>query len=635
MAGMAIAAVLMAGIGAEIRGKETSEQKKATIVFTHDLHSRMNDEELGGFARLKSKIDEISREKEKKEGVFVLDGGDFSMGTLYQTLFEKEASELLMLGYLGYDATTLGNHEFDYRSRGLAAMLTTAKKKAEEKQITLPKMVVSNINWEENHSKQDKELKKAMEDFGVTTYEVMEKEGVRVGIFGVLGEDADASAPESGLTFQSIVEASKKAVEKLKKEKVDMIVCLSHSGTNEDPKKSEDEILAKEVPEIDVIISGHTHTRLNDPIQVKDTSIVSAGEYGQSLGELELMQTEEGRWKTRSYSLHAMDDTVASDEGVKEKLQEYKEAVNSEYLAGFGYTFDEVVAENQVDFTPFYRFGEELREDTLGNLIADSYIYAVKEAEQEDYQPVAVSLVPAGVIRGTVPKGKVTTSDVFNISSLGIGADKVPGYPLVSVYLTGKELRTVAEIDASVSPLMPSAQLYGSGLHWTYNPHRMILNKVTDVELADDISGKKEEKLQDDKLYRVVAGLYSAQMLGAVENVSKGILKVQPKDKDGKPIKDFEKHILHTKDGREVKEWWALANYMKSFEKNEEGIPSIPDKYSKVEGRKVLDDKKSVTAILKNPNKIALVVYGAGLLILILLGMAVRKIMKIWRKRRR
>ncbi len=632
-AGIAMIAALIGGFPMGARAEAHTKTKKATIVFTHDLHSRMDDEELGGFSRLKTGIDGIRQEKQGKEGVFVLDGGDFSMGTLYQTLFEKEASELLMLGYLGYDATTLGNHEFDYRSRGLAAMLATAKEKATENQTVLPQLVISNINWKENRSGEDKQLKKAMEEFGSKSYTIIEKEGVRIGIFGVLGEDADASAPESGLTFQSITESSKKMVQKLQQEKVDMIVCLSHSGTNPDPKKSEDEILAKEVPQIDVIISGHTHTRLEKPIRIQDTYIVSAGEYGQSLGELALVQTKEGRWEAADYQLHAMDDTVPSDEGVKEKLKAYEEAVNREYLAQFGYRFDEVVAQNQVDFTPFYRFGEKVEEDTLGSLIADSYIYTVKDVEKEAYEPVAVSLIPAGVVRGSVPTGDVTTADIFNISSLGIGADRVPGYPLVSVYLTGKELKTVAEIDVSVSPLMPSAQLYGSGLHWTYNNNRMPLNRVTEVALADDVFGGKADVLEEEKLYRVVAGLYSAQMLGAVEDVSKGILKVQPKDKNGKPIKDFEKYILHTPEGQEVKEWWALANYMKSFEKNESGLPSVSEKYSRLEGRKTQETGKNPADILKHPNRIALTVYGIGILILGILLMILGKIIKRWRKK--
>ena len=145
---------------------------------------------------------------------------------------------------------------------------------------------------------------------------------------------------------------------------------------------------------------------------------------------------------------------------------------------------------------------------------------------------------------------------VFNSFSLGIGADGVPGYPLISVYLTGKELKTAAEIDASVSDFMTTARLYSSGLNFTYNPNRMILNKVTDVYLDDGNGGRIE--LEDDKLYRVVADLYSGQMLSAVTDMSYGLLSLVPKYADGTPIEDFEDVII-TENGKELKAWDAIA----------------------------------------------------------------------------
>ena len=104
----------------------------------------------------------------------------------------------------------------------------------------------------------------------------------------------------------------------------------------------------------------------------------------------------------------------------------------------------------------------------------------------------------------------------------------------------------------SISPIMTTAQLYPSGLRWTYNPNRMLLNRVTDVELVTNVpytEEKKTEEVKDDQLYRVVAGLYSAQMLGAVEDSSMGLLKITPKDKNGEVITDFEDHIIHDQNG--------------------------------------------------------------------------------------
>lgn len=613
---------------------------EVTVLFTHDIHSHLDefrnaDGKVGGFARLKTLLDEA---RGSNPATFVFDGGDFSMGTLYQTVYETEAAELTMLGRLGYDATTFGNHEFDYRSEGLSRMFHSALENAgDDPSIVLPKFVSANIDWEKNDTEENRLIRKTLEDYGSTPYTIVEREGVRIGVFGVLGKDAEACAPESGLEFEPIVETSREVVKELEKEKVDMIVCLSHSGTNEEEDKSEDEILAKEVPEIDVIVSAHTHTKLDEYIKSGDTYIVSAGCYGEYLGDLKMTPSEDGRWKLDEYTLHHLDESVTPDAKVNEELDRYKRLVDEEYLSRFDYTFDKVLAENSVAFTQMDRFALEVEEDPLGSIIADAYIYAVEQAEGTDYDKVDVAVVPSGTIRDTLQKGVLTVSDAFNVCSLGIGADRIPGYPLVSVYLTGAELKTAAEIDVSVSPIMTTAQLYPSGLHWTYNPNRMMLNRVTDAALYDDLApsgGKKAQKLEDDRLYRVVAGLYSAQMLGAVEDTSKGLLKITPKDRDGVAIKDFEKHIIHDKNGAELKEWYALARYLESFEKNGEGISQVPQSYGKTEGRKAEVDSKNIIELVKRPNKFAFIVYGAVLCIILIIALAVRFIIKRRKKKK-
>jgi hypothetical protein len=208
---------------------------------------------------------------------------------------------------------------------------------------------------------------------------------------------------------------------------------------------------------------------------------------------------------------------------------------------------------------------------------------------------------------------------------LGIGPDKRSGYPLLSVYLTGKELKTACEVDASVAPLMKPAQLYMSGLTYTFNPHRMIFNKVTEAALLKP-DGSREE-IQDDKLYRVAAGLYSAQMLSIVGDKSFGLLSLVPKTKEGLPITDFEAHIIRDADNNEIKEWAALAGYLQSFEAVD-GVPQIPEYYSQKQGRKIVDNDPSLGAILADPNGIALAVYGLLIVILLLVALAVRALVK-------
>lgn len=633
-----LSSLLITSLVQPIPVSAADEGKEVQVLFTHDMHSHLDPykvnkdgaiEMVGGFAKLKTIVDE---RREGHDATFLVDGGDFSMGTLYQTIYETEAPELTLMGQIGYDATTFGNHEFDYRSQGISNMLLAAKSNADEDpNLQLPALVSANIDWSKNTSEDNKLVQSAMEAYGSTPYTVVERGGVRVGIFGVIGEDADACAPESGLEFENIVETSKQVVADLKEEDVDMIICLSHSGTFEDDSKSEDEILAQEVPEIDIIVSGHTHTRLDEPIQYGDTYVVSAGCYCENLGQIELEQKKDGRWEIEEYELVPLAAHVKEDPAIQSQLAEYKETINQNYLSHFGYTFDQVIAENSVTFTQMDSFAMKHEEDPLGSIIADSYVYAVQQAEGDNYEKVYVALSPSGAIRDTFQTGKLTVSDAFNVSSLGIGADRIPGYPLVSVYLTGKELKTTAEIDVSISPIMTTAQLYPSGLRWSYNPNRLLLNRVTDVEFMTNVpysNGTEFEEIEDDKLYRVVAGLYSAQMLGTVQDMSMGLLKIEPKDKDGNPITDFEKVIIHDQNGTEVKEWYALASYLDSMEENEYGISQIPTYYGETENRKEEIDSKNPVELLKKPNKFAWMLYGVLAILVLLIVVIVRWIIK-------
>lgn len=616
--------------------------KKIQILFTHDMHSHLDPDKkeqkeqfikTGGFAKLKTMADQ---KRTTNYPSVLLDGGDFSMGTLYQTIYETEAPELVLMGEMGYDAVTLGNHEFDYRSEGVSHMLLSAVRQKEQHSVQkLPALLLSNIDWGKNTTPENRKLKQALDTYGSSSYTILEKEGIRIGIFGVLGKDADAFAPESGLIFDTIVESSRKMIKVLQKEQADLIICLSHSGTCEKESKSEDEILAKAVPEIDVIVSGHSHTILRSAISYGDTYIVSAGSYCELLGELELSQKENGRWILDSYHLHSLDETVEENPEIKEKLKEYKKKVDQNYLSRFGCRFDEIIAHNSVDFTPINDFAKELEEDPLGSLIADSYVYAVQKAEGDSYEKVDVTVLPAGSIRSTFQKGPVTISDVFNVSSLGIGPDRIPGYPLVGVYLAGKELKTIAEIDVSISALMPTAQLYASGLQWTFNPHRLLLNRVTHVTLSShvpDSSQYQEEEIKDDKLYRVVSGLYSAQMLSTVKTTSKGILEITPKDKQGRKVENFEDYIIYNPNGTEVKEWFALASYLKSFSESEGKMAEIPSYYGNPEGRKEKHDSLNPIEIFKHPNKVACAVYGICTGTVVAAAGFIRWVWKRWKR---
>jgi 2',3'-cyclic-nucleotide 2'-phosphodiesterase (5'-nucleotidase family) len=340
------------------------------------------------------------------------------------------------------------------------------------------------------------------------------------------------------------------------------------------------------------------------------------------------------RFKAAGYELIPINQELVRDAEIEEAILKFRNNVDKNYLSHFGYSFDQILAYSSFSFTPIEEFGYVQGEDTLGNLISDSYIEAVKKAEGAGYRKVDAAIAPRGVIRGSFTEGIITVADAFTVSSLGIGPDKVPGYPLVSIYLTGRELKTAAEIDISISNLMIDARLYMSGMSYTYNPHRLFLNRVTEAHIMNTDGTAVE--LVDDRLYRVIGGLYSCQMLGAVKAKSFGLLKVTPKDKNGEPITDFEKHIVYdARSGQELKEWVALAQYLESFDPVD-GIPQIPDYYNRYHGRKIEDADRSIGALLKSPNKIFFLLLCAILLVLAIIIVSVCLIIRrIRRKKRR
>ena len=604
---------------------------QVTVLFTHDLHSQLlpaideTGSSYGGYARL---MTAIKQQKKLHPNALLVDSGDFSMGSLFQTVYATDAAELRIMGAMGYDATTFGNHEFDYRTQGLADMLNAAVESGEP----VPPIVVTNYKppklGEEGYGPNAELAWTAYQNYGVQDYIVVERGGVNFAIFGIMGYDSHECAPTSGMAFQDPILTAQATVDRIEAEvpQPRVVVCLSHGGTNINAKKSEDEILAKQVEGIDLMVSSHTHTVLEKPIQVGGTYIVSCGEYSKNLGVITLDRTAEGL-KLADYQLIPINDSVEEDPAIAAKIEEYKGLVEKNYLSRFGtgLGYDTVLAQNPVAFESQNQMSSTHHESPLGNLIADSYVEAVKRAEGENYIPVDFALTAAGVVRESLPQGDLTVSNIFNVSSLGIGPDGVPGYPLVSVYITGKDLKNAFEVDASVQPLMSAAQLYFSGMTFTFNPHRMIFNKVTDC--AQVLPDGSRVPIVDDRLYRVVTGMYCGQMLGAVNGKSFGILSITPRDAAGDPIENLDDYIVYNPDGTEVKEWYALASYLQE-------MGTVDQRYAAPEGRKVVDPSWNPVKLLQGANYITIIALAVVVLLIIVIILIVRAIRRAVRRRR-
>lgn len=601
------------------------ESREVTVLFTHDLHShllpsRSEDKgEFGGYARLMTVINE---QKEKHPDAILVDGGDFSMGSLFQTCFATDALELRMMGLMGYDATTFGNHEFDYLPEGLAAMLNAAVESGDKVPAILEANYLPPLEGEGGYNA---EMWQALENYGVKDYMLLERGGVYFALFGINGYDSDDCAPNSGMILENPAEVSQKVVDTAVaecKEKYGVepvVVCLSHSGTED--REGEDYDLAESVEGIDLIVSGHTHTTLTEPIKVNDTYIVSAGEYGKYLGVVSMSFNGDSATLT-DYELIPVDENVKEDKAVDKKVQEFKEKVEEGYLSKYGASFDEVLLNNPYKFENVDDVYATQHESTLGNVFADAYKWAVEKATNE---PVDVALTAAGVIRETLPEGDVTVSDVFNAASLGVGTEG----ELIKVYITGKELKAALEVDASVQPIMKAAQLFFSGVKYSFNTNRMIFNKVDSAQLLR-ADGTLEE-IDDNKLYSVVTGMYAGQMLGSVKEKSFGLLSIIPKDKDGNPLEADElvNYVVYDKNSAPLKEWYAIASYLKNMD------GEMSAEYSETDGRKVVYKSFAPTDMLRNANVFTFVAIGIILLLIAVIVLIVILVVRKIRKRKK
>ena len=247
------------------------------ILHTNDLHDQLmawgpsadfspatagDDTTQGGFSRLAALI---QRERAAATGtpVLLLDAGDFLMGSLFSWLGPTEAPALTLMQRMGYDALTLGNHELDWTPDGLAGVLAAAVDRGFSSpllatNLVFPPGAATNLEAFATAGRIRRKLVKTMAN------------GLKVGIFGLLGEGAAANAPLAGpLTFGDAVATASALVQELRQQDdVDLVICLSHGGVDE-TGAGEDAALAAAVPGIDVIIGGHTHVALSPPVQVQ------------------------------------------------------------------------------------------------------------------------------------------------------------------------------------------------------------------------------------------------------------------------------------------------------------------------------------------------------------------------------
>jgi len=545
------------------------------------LDTSDNDSVTGGYARLATLINSIREEQAAKcIPTLLVDSGDFSMGTVYD-LSAADPISLKFFSMMGYDAVTLGNHEFDWSPSGLAMLLSNGASNGFSVPVVATNMVIPEGN-----------VLQTVKDSGI----IVDKKiisypyGIKVGILGVMGPDSDSKAPVAApVTFNHDYAFIQQQVNDLKSKCVDLVVVLSHGGVGSSGT-GDDADLAANVTGIDIIASGHYHTATADVIIAgeSNTLIFSPGEYGEYLSRLDITYNILTRKMVGyKFTLIPVDDDVPGDPAIQAMVEQYHAFINAG-IAQLGVTM-----ESPVSRTGFPVELLSLQESSLGNLAADS-IRAVASslAPLNDGNPCDFSVVASGVIRDNLYPGTtgfITFADIYNVLPLGISPDTsqpVPGYPLMSLYVTAGDLRNICEAALTVAPVIGSDfYLNFSGLQIYYDPmYAPYYAGVRSVALYDPadtfcIGEAVPIDLSDtETVYHCVVDLYALQMMGAVTSMG---LQIIPRDEHGEVI-DPALYMTRRLDAslnpgvQELKEWMALLYFLKdAFPASGYGIPEL------------------------------------------------------------
>ncbi len=421
-----------------------------TILHVNDTHGRIMPEieksvnqkrPVGGAAWL-AKMVEKEREK-NPGGTLLLSAGDMFQGTAVSKEFNGKPV-LEVMNAMKFDAMVVGNHEFDWGRNVLADLSRAA---------CFPFL---SANIKDSDGCRPPWLK---------PYVILERKGLKIAVIGMTTQlTFYILKPENvkGLTFLEAVDALPPAIKEAKSQGAKTIIVLSHVGLEDDKQ------IAQEIPGIDVIVGGHSHTAVTAPVVVGRTIIVQAGCYGHFLGVLRLkIDPESGRvvgfTKARVLRKVYSSPNDPFDPDIARIVKRYHDRIKDRFSVEVG--------ETTVDLVRNYR-----GESNIGNLIGD----AMREAEKAD-----IAFHNSGGIRADVPAGKITLEQLYAV----LPFDDV----LMSMDLTGKQILLILEQNAAVE----RGILQVSGLKVKYDLTRPVGKRVVKVEVGG-------RPLRPDKSYRVV-----------------------------------------------------------------------------------------------------------------------------------
>jgi len=474
---------------AAVQAHPTADEGDTTlyIMHTNDVHAHIEqfnkyggfcDEEhaaegkcFGGVARRMTAVNQIRAEH---PDALLLDAGDEFMGTLFYTQYKGKATQEFM-NTLGYNAMTLGNHEFDSGPAVLAEFIKGAE---------FP-IVAANVD-----ASQDPDLKDLIKPYVILTVN-----GQQVGIIGVDTElTGILSSPGANVKFTDPIEAVKKYAAELEDQGVNIIILLSHLGYWRDQQ------LAKQVEGVDVIVGGHTHTFLandnekaagpyptvvNSPRE-EPVLIVTDKAYGQYLGYL-AVTFKDGvatQWEGEPILLDA---SVEEDPQVLARVQELAEPLNE--------LRKQVIGQSAVDLDGD-RNSCRFKECTMGNLVTDALIWALQE------QGVQIALQNGGGIRASIPAGDVTVGQVLEVLPFGntVATFGLKGSDLLAALENGVSRADNPENEGT------GRFLQVSGLRFVWDPTQPEGQRIVSVEVRNPDGSYSP--LDPDAVYQVAANNY-------------------------------------------------------------------------------------------------------------------------------
>ncbi|MCB0405206.1 MAG: 5'-nucleotidase C-terminal domain-containing protein [Bdellovibrionales bacterium] len=392
----------------------------------------------GGFAAQNQVIDAVWREVDTAGGVtFVLSGGDINTGVPESDLLDSEP-DIMAMNQIGYDAMVLGNHEFD---KGLE------KIRKQQVWARFPFLSANVLTKDGNY---------------LTRPYVIIDRGVKVGILGLTTGDLKVLvSPEytKDLIVEDPITAAKKHIPQMKAEGAQVIVALTHIGLIDNKANSlldkftDDRKLAESVPELQVIIGGHTDVLLEKGLRVGTTLIAQAGAHGNHVGRVDILfDTNSGRIVNSAASVLPVLPEKGEDRKLARLMDEYKERGSV--------TLEEIVATaaNKLDGD---RKNVRNGETNLGDLLTD----ALRETTGTD-----IAIYNGGGIRDSIEAGKIKVRDVYQVLPFS--------NTVVTATISGKQLKEALESG------LANRHLTGSFLQVSGISYEAVGDRVTDLQVG-------------------------------------------------------------------------------------------------------------------------------------------------------